>query len=142
VPTLRLKELTRKNVRSAVGVFLCQKIRGGRMRHIDCDLKLIGEMQYKTLMVAVPRGNSPWRIISRTSAVTIKESLLKEHVILGIDALDIQRQKDRWLAENPRFRITETSDIKREPPSLLIRLGGKSVPRFSMILRYREEDEV
>jgi len=74
--------------------------------------------------------------------VTIKESLLKEHVILGIDALDIQTQKDRWLAENPRFRITETSDIKPEPPSLLIRLGGKSVPRFSMLLRYREEDEV
>jgi hypothetical protein len=91
-------------------------------------------------MAALPRGNSRWRIISRTGAVTIKESL-KEHVILGIDALDIQTQKDRWLAENPRFRITETSDIKREPPSLLIRFGGKFVPRFSMLLRYREEDK-
>jgi hypothetical protein len=92
-------------------------------------------------MVTMPCGNSPWRILSRAGAVTIKESL-KEHVILGIDALDIQTQKDRWLAENPRFRITETTDIKREPPSLLIRLGGKYVPRFSMLLRYREEDEV
>lgn len=72
--------------------------------------------------------------------VTIQETL-KEHVILGIDARDIQAQKDRWLAENPNIRIAETSDIRREPPSLLIRFGGKGVPRFSMLLRYREEDE-
>ena len=72
--------------------------------------------------------------------VTIQETV-REHVILGIDALDIQAQKDRWLAENPNIRITETSDIRREPPSLLIRFGGKGVPRFSMLLRYREEEE-
>jgi hypothetical protein len=72
--------------------------------------------------------------------VTIKESL-KEHVILGIDTLDIQAQKDRWLAENPQIRITETGDIKREPPNLLIRFGGKHVPRFSMLLHYWEDEE-
>jgi hypothetical protein len=69
--------------------------------------------------------------------MTIQESL-KEHFILGIDALDIQAQKDRWLAENPHVRITETSGIKPEPPSLLVRFGGKGVPRFSMLLRYQE----
>jgi hypothetical protein len=72
--------------------------------------------------------------------MTIQESF-KEHVILGIDTLDIQEQKDRWLAENPHISITETSDIEREPPSLLIRFGGRGVPRFSMLLRYRDEDE-
>jgi len=92
------------------------------------------------LLLAIQRGNSGLWINSRTCVVTIQETL-KEHVILGIDALDIQAQKDRWLAENPRIRITETSDIRREPPSLLIRFGGKGVPRFSMLLRYREEDE-
>jgi hypothetical protein len=92
------------------------------------------------LMLAIRRGNSGLWIISRTCVVTTKESL-KEHVILGIDALDIQARKDQWLAENPHIRITETGDIKREPPSLLIRFGGKRVPRFSMLLRYRDEDE-
>jgi hypothetical protein len=61
--------------------------------------------------------------------MTIQESS-KEYVILGIDAFDIQVQKDRWLAENPHVRITEIGDIKREPPSLLVRFGGRRVPRF------------
>jgi|GraSoiStandDraft_36_1057302.scaffolds.fasta_scaffold930483_1 hypothetical protein len=72
--------------------------------------------------------------------MTVQDSL-KEHFILGIDALDIQAQKDRWLAENPRIQITEASDVKREPPNLLNRFGGRGVPRFSMLLRYREEKE-
>jgi hypothetical protein len=58
---------------------------------------------------------------------------------LGIDVRDIHAQKDRWLAENPSIKIIETGDIKREPPSLLTRFGGKHVPRFSVLLRYREE---
>ena len=70
--------------------------------------------------------------------VTIEGSS-KEHVILGIDVRDIQAQKDRWLAENPHIQITETGGIKREPSTLLIRFGGKRVPRFSMLLRYRQE---
>ena len=70
--------------------------------------------------------------------MTIEEGV-REHVILGTDARDIQAQKHRWLAENPHIKVTETGDIKREPPSLLIRLGGKCVPRFSMLVRYREE---
>ncbi len=77
-------------------------------------------------------------MISRTSAVAITQGL-KEHVILGTDVRDIQVQKDRWLGENPNIKIIETGDIKREPASLLIRFGGKRVPRFSMFLRYREE---
>jgi hypothetical protein len=69
------------------------------------------------------------------------EEGLKEHVILGVDARDIQAQKGRWLAENPRIKVTETGGIKREPPSLLVRFGGKRVPRFSILLRYREETD-
>jgi len=89
-------------------------------------------------MVAVRAAIVPSRMISRTSAVTITRSL-KEHVILGTDVRDIHAQKDRWLAENPSIKIVETGDIKREPPSLLIRFGGKCVPRFSVLLHYREE---
>jgi hypothetical protein len=71
--------------------------------------------------------------------MTIQESL-KEHIILGIDAFDIQVQKDQWLAENPHVKITEICDIQREPPSLLVRFGGRRVPRFSMHLRYQEHE--
>jgi hypothetical protein len=67
------------------------------------------------------------------------EEGLREHVILGTDARDIQAQKDRWLAENPHIKLAETADIVREPPNLLIRFGGTRVPRFSMLLRYRVE---
>jgi hypothetical protein len=70
--------------------------------------------------------------------MTIAEGV-REHVILGTDARDIQAQKDRWLVENPHLKVTESSEIKREPPSLLVRFGGRCVPRFSMLLRYREE---
>ena len=65
-------------------------------------------------MVSVRAATVPLRMISRTSAVTITQSL-KEHVILGTDARDIQAQKDRWLAENPSIKIIEDGDIKREP---------------------------
>lgn len=72
--------------------------------------------------------------------MTIEEGV-REHVILGTDVRDIQAQKDQWLAENPSIKITEAGDIKHEPPSLLVRFGGRYVPRFSMLLRYREEGE-
>ena len=69
--------------------------------------------------------------------MTVEEGV-KEHFILGTDARDIRAQRDQWLAENPHIRVTETGDIKREPSSLLVRFGGRCVPRFSMLLRYRE----
>jgi hypothetical protein len=85
-----------------------------------------------------PLGNSAAQIISRTGPVTISESI-REHVILGIDARDIQAQKDRWLAENPSIKIIGTGEVKREPPNLLTRFGGRYVPRFSILLRYRQD---
>ncbi|MFY9954459.1 hypothetical protein [Bradyrhizobium sp.] len=84
-------------------------------------------------------NNALIRIVSRTSPMAVEGS--KEHVILGIDASDIKAQKDRWLAENPQIKVSEIGDIKPEPPSLLVRFGGRCVPRFSLLLRYSEEDE-
>ena len=69
--------------------------------------------------------------------MTVRGSL-KEYMILGMDAVDVEVQKARWLAENPQFKVTETGEIEREPPSLLGRFGGKGVPRFSVLLRYME----
>jgi hypothetical protein len=61
--------------------------------------------------------------------------VVQEHLILGVDERDLQVEKDRWLTENPNINVLETI-IQPEPPSLLARIGGKHVPRFSMQVRY------
>jgi hypothetical protein len=61
--------------------------------------------------------------------------VVQEHLILGVDERDLQIEKSRWLTENPGIKIVETI-IQQEPPSLLARIGGKYVPRLSMLVRY------
>jgi hypothetical protein len=63
--------------------------------------------------------------------------LNKEHLILGSDVRDVEHQKHRWLSENPGVRIMK-EDMKPEPATLLTRIGGKRVPRFSLMLHYEE----
>ena len=60
---------------------------------------------------------------------------MQEHLILGVDERDLQIEKSRWLTENPGIEVVETV-IQQEPPSLLARIGGKYVPRLSMLVRY------
>jgi hypothetical protein len=60
---------------------------------------------------------------------------VQQHLILGVDERDLQIEKSRWLTENPGIKIVETI-IQQEPPSLLARIGGKYVPRLSMLVRY------
>jgi hypothetical protein len=60
---------------------------------------------------------------------------VQEHLILGVDERDLQIEMCRWLTENPGIEIVETI-IQQEPPSLLARIGGKYVPRLSMLVRY------
>jgi hypothetical protein len=62
-------------------------------------------------------------------------AVVQEHLILGVDERDLQIEKSRWLTENPGVKIVETI-IQQEPPSLLARIGGKYVPRLSMLVRY------
>jgi hypothetical protein len=61
--------------------------------------------------------------------------VMQEHFVLGVDEGDLQVEKNRWLTENPDLEILETI-IQQEPPSLLARIGGMYVPRFSMLVRY------
>jgi hypothetical protein len=65
---------------------------------------------------------------------------VKEYLILGADERDVETQRDRWLSENPGIRLIKADSVKREPPSLLTRIGGKRVPRFSILVRYEEVD--
>jgi hypothetical protein len=61
---------------------------------------------------------------------------MKEHIILGIDEGDVEKQKDLWLSENPAIKIV-TARMRREPRNLLSLLGG---PRFSITLEYEDPD--
>ena len=51
---------------------------------------------------------------------------VKEHLILGTDESDAEMQRDLWLSENPSIKIVRIHDVKREPPTLLMRIGSMS----------------
>jgi hypothetical protein len=63
---------------------------------------------------------------------------VKEHLILGTDESDAEMQRDLWLSENPSIKIVRIHDVKREPPTLLMRIGSKHVPRVSILVEYEE----
>jgi hypothetical protein len=67
-------------------------------------------------------------------------SAVKEHLILGIDKHDAEEQLDLWLSENPAIKVLRVHPLRREPQSLLMRLGSRNVPRFSITLDYEEAD--
>lgn len=60
---------------------------------------------------------------------------MEEHLILGVDERDLQVEKSRWLTDNPGTQVVEII-IRKEPPGILARIGGKYVPRVSMLLRF------
>jgi hypothetical protein len=64
--------------------------------------------------------------------------LVKEHLILGTDKQDAERQRDLWLSQNPALRVVKVHPVKLEPPTLLTRIGSKHVPRVSITVEYEE----
>jgi hypothetical protein len=64
--------------------------------------------------------------------------VLKEHVFLGTDSGDAEALRDRWLSENPTVKVLRMHPPRREPLSLLVRLGGRNVPRVSITVDYEE----
>jgi hypothetical protein len=65
------------------------------------------------------------------------ESFVKEHIILGTDKNDAERQKDLWLAQNPSITILRVHPPRREQ-HLLARIGGRNVPRVSIAVDYED----
>jgi hypothetical protein len=61
---------------------------------------------------------------------------VQEHLFLGIDKRDAEAQRDLWLSQNPAIKVIKIHGVKREPPSLLTRIGGKRVPRVSILVEY------
>jgi hypothetical protein len=68
------------------------------------------------------------------------ESKVKEHLILGTDKLDAEKQRALWLSQNPAIKAIKIHSVKREQPTLLTRIGGKHVPRVSIVVEYEETD--
>jgi hypothetical protein len=66
--------------------------------------------------------------------------LVKEHLILGTDKQDAEKQRDLWLSQNPALRVVRMHPVKPEPPTLLTRIGSKHVPRVSITVEYEEPD--
>ena len=66
--------------------------------------------------------------------------LVKEHLILGTDKQDAERQRDLWLSQNPALRVVRMHPVKLEPPTWLTRIGSKHVPRVSILLEYEETE--
>jgi hypothetical protein len=60
----------------------------------------------------------------------------QKHIILGRDALEAKAERDRWLAEHPRVQILHEHPPKPEPRTLLLRIGGRNVPRVSIEVDY------
>jgi hypothetical protein len=61
---------------------------------------------------------------------------MKQHMILGKDRRDVEARRDEWLSENPAIKVLRMHRPKREPESFLTMLGGRDVPRVSIIVEY------
>lgn len=66
---------------------------------------------------------------------------MKERLILGTDGQDAENQKDLWLSQNPAIKVIKIHGLKREPRTLLGRIGAKEVPRVSIMVEYEESEE-
>ena len=64
--------------------------------------------------------------------------VVKQHLILGTDRRDAEKQRDLWLSENPSIRVVKLHRVKREPQTWLTLIGSKHVPRVSILVEYEE----
>jgi hypothetical protein len=65
---------------------------------------------------------------------------VKEHIIVGVNEGDVEKQLDLWLLENPAIRALKVHRTRPEPQNLLSSLDGKKIPRFSITVNYEEPD--
>jgi hypothetical protein len=67
-------------------------------------------------------------------------NVLRQHLILGTDEQDVEKQRDLWLSQNPAIKVVKIHDVRQEPATLLMRIGRKRVPRVSIMVEYEEPD--
>ena len=61
---------------------------------------------------------------------------MKQHMILGKNRRDVEARRDEWISGNPEITVVRVHRPKREPESWLTLLGGRDVPRVSIIVEY------
>ena len=61
---------------------------------------------------------------------------MKQHMILGKTRRDVEARRDEWISGNPEITVVRVHRPKREPESWLTLLGGRDVPRVSIIVEY------
>ncbi len=61
---------------------------------------------------------------------------MKQHMILGRDSRDVEARRDEWLSENPAIKVLRVHRPRREPESWLTLLGGRNIPRVSIMVDY------
>jgi hypothetical protein len=66
-------------------------------------------------------------------------SVVEQHIILGTDKRDAEKQIDLWLSQNPNIRVVKIHPATQEPLTLLTRIGGKRVRRVSIMVEYEYE---
>jgi hypothetical protein len=66
--------------------------------------------------------------------------LVKEHLILGTDKQDAEKQRDLWLSQNPALKVLRMHPVQPEPPTLLTRIGSRHVPRVSITVEYEDPE--
>jgi len=57
-------------------------------------------------------------------------------MILGKNRRDVEARRDEWISGNPEITVVRVHRPKREPESWLTLLGGRDVPRVSIIVEY------
>jgi hypothetical protein len=60
----------------------------------------------------------------------------QKHIILGRDRLEAEAERDKWLSEHPEVEVLYERPPQPEPRTLLLRIGGRHVPRVSIEVEY------
>jgi hypothetical protein len=59
----------------------------------------------------------------------------QKHIVLGRDLREAQAERDKWLSEHPDIAVLQEHP-RAEPSTLLVRIGGRNVPRVSIEVEY------
>ena len=79
-------------------------------------------------------------VVLSANTVDRPGNVVKQHLILGTDKRDAEKQRDLWLSENPAIKVIKLHRVKREPQTLLTLIGSTHVPRVSILVEYEEPD--
>lgn len=60
----------------------------------------------------------------------------QKHIVLGRDRREAEAQRDKWLSDHPNIAVLREYPLRSEPPTLLVRIGGRNVPRVSIEVEF------